>query len=87
MSSHDLVEVGGGEDSGHRRCGKPPGPWTVGGAGVCRNCLLYMAVTAGVDTCRAGLPPRTAGLGRVLGCVTEVYPVGGSNPDFGRDEQ
>ena len=36
---------------------------------------------------RAGLPPRTAGLGWVLGGVTEVYTVAGSNPDFGRDKQ
>ena len=28
---HELVEVGGGEDSGHRGYAKAPGPWTVEG--------------------------------------------------------
>ena len=34
MLPHDLVEVGGGEDSGHRGYAKAPGPWTVEGTVV-----------------------------------------------------
>ena len=54
---------------------------------VCMTVAYATTETGAFDGDQKAKCSTTAGLGWVLGCVTEVYPVGGSYPDVGRDEQ